>query len=151
MNVRVTVVNRQRARKVSAASLERFGRRLAAARPAPGADALAVCLVSDRVMASMNLRYRRRAGTTDVLSFPWEGPAGPDGESHLGDIAISVARAARQAKRAGHGLPRELRLLFLHGYLHLLGYDHETDDGTMRRLERRLVRRLLGAGPRRHA
>jgi probable rRNA maturation factor len=58
---------------------------------------------------------------------------------------ISVPQAARQAGRAGHALARELRLLVLHGYLHLLGYDHEVDDGTMRRLEARLAKRLLEA------
>ncbi len=61
---------------------------------------------------------------------------------HLGDIAISVAQAARQARGPRHALARELERLVLHGYLHLLGYDHERDDGEMLRLERRLARQL---------
>jgi probable rRNA maturation factor len=74
-----------------------------------------------------------------VLSFP-----GPGGEEGLGDVVISVPTAARSARRQGHGVARELDILALHGFLHLLGYDHETDDGTMGRLEARL-RRDLGA------
>ena len=63
-------------------------------------------------------------------------------------ILISVAQAARQARAAGHSLARELRLLVIHGYLHLLGYDHEVDNGTMMRLQSRLAKRLLIAGRR---
>jgi probable rRNA maturation factor len=85
--------------------------------------------------------------TTDVLSFPAGAPPrGAEGEAHLGDILISVPLAARQARERGHGLARELRLLALHGYLHLLGHDHETDGGAMARLERRLARELLPTG-----
>jgi len=141
--VEITVVNRQRARKVSGRALARFGRELAAELPPRAADRMAVCLVSDPAMAALNRRFRRKPGTTDVLSFPGDGTPEPEGHIHLGDIAISVPRAAEQARAAKHGLGRELRRLMLHGYLHLLGYDHETDDGTMKRLERRLVRRLL--------
>ena len=94
-------------------------------------------------MREFNHRYREKDTTTDVLSFPGDEEPEPDGSVHLGDIVISVATAARQARELGHSLPRELKRLLLHGYLHLLGYDHETDDGTMLRLERRLVRRLL--------
>jgi probable rRNA maturation factor len=61
----------------------------------------------------------------------------------LGEIVISVPQAARQAEAYGHSLARELRVLVIHGYLHLLGYDHEVDDGTMMRLQARLARALL--------
>jgi probable rRNA maturation factor len=108
-----------------------------------------VALVSDRKMREFNHRYRGLDSTTDVLSFPGEADEAPDGERHLGDIVISVTSAALQARQARHSLSRELKLLALHGYLHLLGYDHEVDDGSMARLERRLVRRLLAARPRR--
>ena len=94
-------------------------------------------------MRELNRRFRGRDSTTDVLSFPGDSAPDPEGRRHLGDIAISVPTAARQARVAGHGLQRELSVLVLHGYLHLLGYDHETDDGTMLRLQRRLERRLL--------
>ena len=71
----------------------------------------------------------------------------PEGGRHLGDLLISVPQAARQAGERRHSLARELRVLVLHGYLHLLGHDHETDGGRMMRLQRRLERRLL-PGPR---
>lgn len=142
------MLNRQRSRRVAGGSLARFLRRLSAVAPAARADSLAVSLVSDRRIRDYNREFRGRDRPTDVLSFPARGRAAPRGERHLGDIVISVPSAAVQARRAGHSLPRELKLLALHGYLHLLGYDHERDGGAMRRLERRLERRLL---PRRGA
>jgi len=107
---------------------------------APEADSLAVRFIGDRTMRQLNRTYRGVDRTTDVLSFP--GGRTPEG-THLGDLVISVPQAARQA--AEHGLPlrRELRELLLHGVLHCLGYDHETDDGEMDRLERRLRRRYI--------
>jgi len=74
-----------------------------------------------------------------VLSFPGGG-----GEAGLGDVVISVETAERNARGLGRTLGQELDVLALHGFLHVLGYDHETDDGTMDRLERRLRKRLLG-------
>jgi probable rRNA maturation factor len=111
--------------------------------PAAEADSLALCLVSDRRMRAYNQTFRGTDATTDVLSFPCDPVPGPATERHLGDIVISVPAAQRQARGARHSLEQELKILALHGYLHLLGHDHETDDGTMTRLERRLVRRLL--------
>ena len=70
---------------------------------------------------------------------------------HLGDIVISVQAAVVQAREAGRPLAGELCVLVLHGYLHLLGYDHTTDDGTMMRLQKRLERRLVGAPARRRS
>jgi len=139
----VTVLNRQRARRVNVADLKRFLERLAAAEPSDAADRLAACLVSDSRMREMNLRFRGKDATTDVLAFVGDGAPEPEGSSHLGDVVVSVERAARQAREAGHSLERELKTLLLHGYLHLIGYDHETDDGTMRRTQRTLVARLL--------
>jgi probable rRNA maturation factor len=83
-----------------------------------------------------------------VLSFPYGVPELPDGTRPLGEIVISVAQAARQAGEAGHSLASELRLLVIHGYLHLLGYDHEVDDGRMMRLQARLARALVPAARR---
>ena len=94
-------------------------------------------------MREYNRRFRGHDAPTDVLSFACDPFPGVDGEPHLGDIVISVPAAERQARQARHGLGRELKILALHGYLHLLGYDHETDDGTMRRVERSLRGRLL--------
>ena len=90
-------------------------------------------------MQTLNRRYRRKDRSTDVLAFP--AANGPE-TAFLGDIAISVPYASRQARRAGEPLGRELDRLLLHGFLHLLGYDHETDAGEMDRMEARLRRRL---------
>jgi probable rRNA maturation factor len=107
---------------------------------APSARSLGVRFCADPAMRSLNRAHRGKDQTTDVLSFP--GGDTPEGY-HLGDIVISVPQARRQAAAAGHSLAREIRILLLHGVLHCLGYDHETDDGAMDRLERRLRRRWL--------
>jgi probable rRNA maturation factor len=143
--LRIEVLNRQRRFGVATAPLVRFLRRLAQAAPVAGPASVTVCLVSDRVMRDLNRRWRNAVGTTDVLSFPGGGREGPDGEVHLGDIVISVEQAERQARRS---TPRELKVLILHGWLHLLGHDHEKDDGHMMRLQRRLERKLLSPGRR---
>ncbi len=91
--------------------------------------------VSDREMRRLNRTFRHQDRPTDVLSFP--GDESPIAPAHLGDIAVSVPTARRQASKLGHSVDRELRILLLHGILHCLGHDHETDDGTMERLERR--------------
>lgn len=109
---------------------------------APGTGSVGVLFGSDRRLAELNQRFRAKAGPTDVLSFPGDNDDGPFGR-HLGDIAISVPTARRQAVTNGHDLTRELRVLLLHGVLHCLGYDHETDDGTMDRMEARLRRAWL--------
>ena len=106
---------------------------------APERDGLTVRLSGDRALRDLNRVFRDKDKPTDVLSFP-----GPGGAFGLGDIVISVEMAARNARDLGRTLPQELDFLALHGFLHVLGYDHETDDGAMDRLERRLRRRLLG-------
>ena len=129
-------MNRQRQRRVRPARLRRVLR--AAARDLGVTGELAVVLAGDRTLRSLNARYRGKDKPTDVLSFP-----GPGGNAGLGDIVVSVDTAERNARRLGRTLQRELDVLALHGFLHVLGYDHETDDGTMDRLERRLRRELL--------
>lgn len=111
---------------------------------APAADSLGVRFAGDRALRAANRTFRGKDSATDVLSFP--GDPGPEGV-HLGDILVSVPTARRQAAAAGHEVERELRILLLHGVLHCLGYDHETDDGTMERLERRLRRVWIPASP----
>jgi probable rRNA maturation factor len=111
-----------------------LGRAARAMRTRPREVSVLFC--GDRRMRTLNRRYRRKNGATDVLAFP----AGR--EDLLGDIVISVPYAARQARRRRESVPRELDRLLLHGYLHLLGYDHETDDGQMDALESRLRRQL---------
>ena len=135
--------NAQRRERVDLASLRRFLDRLVALEPPGRADRLAVLLVSDRAMREYNRRYRGKDAPTDVLSFPAGSARDTEGGRHLGDILISVETARRQARDAGHPLAREMRILLLHGYLHLLGYDHEVDGGVMRRRERRLAGTLL--------
>jgi probable rRNA maturation factor len=140
--VEVTVLNRQRSRRVHPRALVSFLERLAERMPPPRADRVAVCLVSDRRMREYNREFRGLDQTTDVLSFSGDDAPFPEGGRHLGDIVISVPRAAEQARVAGHTLSRELEVLLVHGYLHLLGYDHESDGGAMLRTQRRLLRTL---------
>jgi probable rRNA maturation factor len=144
--------------------------------PRSARGTVAVALVSDGRMQALNRTFRSVDQPTDVLSFPADPetveaptfrsahPAGPktgrfnrlqpqapglkpQAPIHLGDLAIAVGVARRQARAHGHDLGTELRILALHGLLHLLGYDHEQDTGTMRTLEERLRRRAgLPAG-----
>jgi len=107
---------------------------LAAIAPARARGQMTVAIVPDARVRALNRKFRKKDTTTDVLSFPAEEPG------YLGDVVISGGVAARQARAAGHPLATELRVLALHGLLHLLGYDHERDDGQMARLERRLRR-----------
>lgn len=109
--------------------------------PARARGTVTIALISDRAMRRLNATFRRADYVTDVLSFPSDEPGS------LGDIAIARGVAARQARALGHPEVTELRILALHGLLHLLGYDHETDRGEMQRTEDRLRRRAgLPAG-----
>ncbi len=103
---------------------------------------LTIALVGDRKMRDLNRQFRGLNRVTDVLSFPadHDGPAVGD-VPLLGDVVIATGRAARQARAAGWTDAQEVKRLALHGLLHLLGYDHERDDGRMERLELRLRRR----------
>jgi probable rRNA maturation factor len=133
----VVLLNRQQARPVSASRLRRVLRR-AAERLRVGGE-LSLVLAGDGLLRRLNRDYRGKDKATDVLSFTGDG-----GEAGLGDIVISVATAERNARRFGRTLPQELDVLALHGFLHVLGYDHEADTGEMERLEARLRRQLLG-------
>jgi probable rRNA maturation factor len=135
-----------------------LGAWLARVAPPRARGEVTVALVSDRRVRTLNRTYRGIDGPTDVLSFPWaSGPSlhapgnasrrsdvetrGRRPEAYLGDIVIARGVARRQASAESHPESTELRVLALHGLLHLLGYDHEADSGTMRRLERRLRRK----------
>jgi probable rRNA maturation factor len=133
----VVLLDRQRRRLVRPERLRRVLR--GAARALRVSGEVAVVLSGDGAVRTLNARYRGKDEATDVLSFP-----GPGGSEGLGDIVISVETAERNARNLGRTLAQELDILALHGFLHVLGYDHETDDGTMERIERRLRRRLLG-------
>jgi probable rRNA maturation factor len=104
------------------------------AAPVRARGEVTIALISDGRMRTLNRAYRGKDYATDVLSFPVE-----DG-TFLGDIAIATGVAQRQADEAGHSIATELKVLALHGLLHLLGYDHERDDGAMERAETRLRR-----------
>jgi probable rRNA maturation factor len=140
---------------VTAPGLARW---LSGVAPAAARGTVAVVLASDARMRTLNRTYRGKDYATDVLSFANEADDVPEGgresarsarqtarrkeaAAHLGDIVIARGVAARQARDAGHALATELRVLALHGLLHLLGYDHEHDAGEMARVERRLRRR----------
>jgi probable rRNA maturation factor len=97
-----------------------------------------VLLTGDEAIRNLNRNFRRKDKATDVLSFP----AAEGIEGVAGDLAISLETAFRQAKEHRHTMEMETRVLLLHGLLHLAGYDHETDHGTMRRKEARLRREL---------
>jgi probable rRNA maturation factor len=117
---------------------------LARVAPPAAVGVVAVALVGDRKMRDLNSRFRAIDKVTDVLSFsadPDPVVTAPGTTRFLGDIVIATGRAARQARAAGLTEQQEWRRLALHGLLHLLGHDHERDEGQMRRLERRLQRR----------
>ncbi len=92
-----------------------------------------VLLTNDRKMRGLNRRFRHKDKTTDVLSFP---------SLNGGDIAISVPIAKQNARALGHELGDEVKTLILHGALHLKGHDHESDNGSMARIEERLRKKL---------
>ncbi len=130
-------------------SLRALARWVGRASPRRAAGDVTIYLTTDPHIRALNRRYRRKDRVTDVLSFQSARlkPHAPRLKPHaprplaLGDVVIALGRARRQARAAGHSLDTELRILALHGLLHLLGHDHETDDGSMARLERRLRQR----------
>ena len=107
--------------------------------PASARGEITLALVSDPRIRELNKRFRHKDSSTDVLSFP-EDARVPRPALRLGDIVIAADTARRQAREAGHPYAVELKILALHGLLHLLGYDHESpsDRGRMARMERRL-------------
>jgi len=102
---------------------------------------VSVLLASDRTLRTLNRNFRKKDKATDVLSFPVDDFHG-DGTGQAGDLAISLDTAQRQADEHGHSLQIEVKILMLHGLLHLAGYDHETDDGQMARKESSLRKEL---------
>lgn len=111
-----------------------------------GAPAVTVVLTGDEEVHRLNREFRGKDRPTDVLSFP-AGDDLPEGEEELGGIVISVETAAKQARARRRPVEHEVRILLIHGVLHLLGFDHETDDGEMEALERKIRRALLAPSP----
>lgn len=141
------VLNRQHRTAVDLGGARKFVRRLRTALKLGGRD-FNVCFVDDREIERLNADYRGERRPTDVLSFLWpDGRQGSDIfgrelRGFLGDVVISAETARRNARREGHSAANEIRWLVLHGVLHLLGYDHETDQGEMTALELTLRERL---------
>jgi probable rRNA maturation factor len=132
---RYHLLNRQRKHRIDSDGVRRFLSGLLKEVGRPEAS-FSVVFVTDKVMRAYNLRYRHIDKPTDVLSF-----RGEDG--YLGDILISTETAWKQARKSPTlSFDDNIRRLLLHGLLHLSGYDHETDDGEMRAIERRLRRKF---------
>lgn len=138
----IEIINRQRSKKVQTKAWRAFaGRALTAIGAKPAG--VTVVFVSDDLIKRLNQQFRGKDQGTDVLSFPNQAePFENENREHLGEVVISVQRAAAQAKQNGLTFSNEVEQLILHGLLHLCGYDHETDDGKMNRLELKLRKRL---------
>jgi len=135
------IVNRQRRVAIAIPPLRQFHERVRCELGfAP--ESVTIQLISDAAMARLNETYRQKRGPTDVLSFPAEDKRPASRAEYVGDIAISPETARRNARRFARTLPAEMRILILHGMIHLAGFDHETDHGEMDRFERRLRKRL---------
>jgi probable rRNA maturation factor len=130
------VIIRKRVAGLSESALSRFVSRAGSAAKLRGA--VNVLVTTSQELRTLNRRFRKKDKTTDVLSFP---PMFDQG--FAGDIAISADIAVQNAKRIGHAAAEEIKILALHGVIHLAGYDHESDGGEMAELEQRL-RRTLG-------
>ena len=133
----IEVVSRQRKKKIDTRAWETFASKAAEAIGRSG-SAATIAFVSDKTIRGLNRQFRGIDKATDVLSFPSDDPDA----SNLGDIAISVDTAIAQAKENGLNFDEEVAQLILHGLLHLCGYDHETDNGEMNKLELRLRKKL---------
>lgn len=132
----IEVVNRQRHLKIDTEAWSTFA--VQALKAIGDSDSTAtIAFVSDKKIRELNRQFRAIDRATDVLSFPAGEP-----DQNLGDIAISVETASSQAKESGLSFESEIAQLILHGLLHLSGYDHETDNGEMNRLELRLRKKL---------
>jgi probable rRNA maturation factor len=133
----IEVVNRQRSTRIQTTAWEAFAARAIEAIGKSGSSAT-IAFVSDKIIRELNRQFRGVDKATDVLSFR----ADEADETYLGDIAISVDTAGRQARENGLTFDEEVAQLVLHGLLHLSGFDHATDNGEMDRLELRLRKKL---------
>src|SRR5256714_14294429 len=139
----IEIINRQRKQRIQAERWRQFAEHALKVIDAAERDATIV-FVSDAAIKKLNRQFRGKNYATDVLSFPARAEKFEnENERSLGEIVISVERAAAQAKENGLTFGNEVQQLILHGLLHLAGYDHETDRGEMNRLELRLRRKLV--------
>jgi probable rRNA maturation factor len=131
----IEVVNRQRRVKIDTGAWADFAAKALDAIGKSGSSAT-IAFVSDKRIRELNQQFRGIDKATDVLSFP------ADESGNLGDVAVSVETATTQAKENGLTFDNEIAQLILHGLLHLSGFDHETDNGEMNRLELKLRKKL---------
>ena len=138
----IEIINRQQQRRVNSKKWREFTER---ALHATGKDKrdVAIVFMADGEIKKLNRQFRGKDYATDVLSFPAEHEVFEKGlKTSVGEVVISLDRAAAQAKENGLTFSNEVEQLILHGLLHLRGYDHETDNGEMNRLELKLRRKL---------
>ena len=138
----ITIVNLQRKVSIDTANFRTFSNLLFLNLEQAVERSASVAFVSDRRMKELNIFFRGKDSTTDVLSFPHEPDDFDSDKTNLGDIVISAEQAARQADENGLTLENEIKQLILHGLLHLCGYDHETDNGEMNARELELRDKL---------
>jgi probable rRNA maturation factor len=149
------ILNRQKKVRLAKTPLQQFAKKILRTLGIPRSE-VSIAFVSDAEIARWNEIYRHKKGPTDVLSFPAVSGRrvsvrkksksaklrSAQEIEYLGDIAIAPETARRYAKKNGRTLQSELRVLMLHGVLHLMGYDHESDHGQMNRIEQKMRRRL---------
>jgi len=125
------VFNTQRKIPLKIDEIRLFAARISTEIPEPDGKEFSIAFIPDTRMKQLNELFRNKNSTTDVLSFPHEPDEFDTDKNNLGDIVISVEQAQKQAVENGLTLEGEIKQLILHGLLHLCGYDHETDDGSM--------------------
>lgn len=135
----IEIINRQRKHRIRKAAFRLLLERLAADHGLEDPD-LVLAFVGRRAIRTLNRKYRKIDRPTDVLSFPL-GKKGPDGRHYLGDIVISVPVARAESGRKGRPLEKELQILAIHGFLHLLGHDHSPEMDREEKAARREFRR----------
>lgn len=138
----IEILNRQRRHRIDRKQWQKFADQ---ALQVVGASkrVVTIAFVGDRAIQKLNCQFRGKNYATDVLSFPANAePFENENQQRLGEIVISLPRAAEQAKQNRLNFELEVKQLILHGLLHLCGYDHETDNGEMNRAELRLRKRL---------
>lgn len=135
----IVIIAERKSKRLSRDALSTFLRRAQKAAGLKGD--VNVLLTANGHMRRLNRQFRKKDRTTDVLSFPSD-LASKFPEKYAGDLAISIEIARQSAQRLGHSLEDEIKILILHGILHLAGYDHECDHGEMAQTEERLRRKL---------
>lgn len=138
----IEIFNQQKIIELNPQNFQDFTSEAVAIIPDNYKRSVAIAFVTDQVIKELNYLFRRKNSVTDVLSFPDQSDEFDANEDFLGDIAISAEQAEKQSRENDLSLELEIKQLILHGTLHLCGYDHETDDGEMNKLELDLREKL---------